>query len=240
MTARDEREITSLLQEMSTEITRVRPLTRRSATAARLRRTTTAVIASFAIVATVTGGVAVAARVAAPPTTTIAGEPSPQPTSTDGSEENRPTPSGESIVMSSTYGAQPFTVGMLPVGYDTCFEVEFDRSRDDNPGTCTAPAGHDLYYSAAAVPGGGVVVFGAITDAVDSVRISPDGADPTVATLHATSDSRLTYFEQFSSSAGLATLDGKVTALDSAGEIVEEGRLCARHVWDENGDSLCE
>ena len=94
-------------------------------------------------------------------------------------------------------------------------------------------------YSEVAIPDTNyVVVLGLVSSEVHSVRLDlVDGRRIDASVASATGS--LHYFHEF-----IVTEEDVVTgvalALDEDGRVVEEGRLCSRHVWGRNGNSLCE
>ena len=151
-----------------------------------------------------------------------------------------PTPASSDAIFESDYEGHHYVVRKWGAGDQTCFEVEFDRSTDTSPAMCTAPSGHALYYTEAAVPDSSyTIVFGAISHGLSPVKVHPDGDGSVDAEIHSTSDPHFDYFQSFFSN-GSGSLSGTIATFDDTGVVVEEGPLCPRHVWDKDGGSMCE
>lgn len=156
--------------------------------------------------------------------------------------DNDPTPgwSEDSFVMQSEWDGHPYVVRMYGMGEGTCLEVEIDRSTDDSPATCSLDIErHYMDYTEDAIAGRNhVMVFGAVTKDVASIRLNVNGKG-TFSTSVTPTGKSLNYFELFVDNDG-QLLHGTVEAVDADGTTLETGELCPRHVWGRNGGSLCE
>ena len=152
-----------------------------------------------------------------------------------------PTPASFDVIQDSTVDGQHYEVKLWKFNDQTCIEMEFDRSEDSSPAMCTGPPGHDLYYTEARVPGTNrVVVFGAVSKGVASLMIQPEEGSPVDVPIQSTDDEDFNYFERFFDAGNAHTISGSIAAFDGSGVAMDEGPLCSRHVWDEDGGSLCE